>query len=268
MWKITLFLATFAMLWGCNSDRRDRDEDRRRENEPVQGERRMKAGDTDRDRGYYDSNGVWHERTDGHDGHDGNGYYDSNGVWHEQTDGHDGEGYYDGNGVWHERDSGNNPPSDESRSDLAVGPNDPTSFTREAARGNKAEIELGHLAIRKADDPRVKDFGRRMVEDHGKAEKDLKEVAHKEKISLPKELSAQAKTEKDDLSRLRGSDFDRRYVEIMLRDHRQTVQMFERQAGDSSNERVRAFAERTLPTLREHLRQVENLARELGVMAG
>src|ERR1700751_546128 len=52
-----------------------------------------------------------------------------------------------------------------------------TAFVTQAAGGNLAEIELGQLAAQKATDPKVKDFGNRMVNDHQKANNELKPIA-------------------------------------------------------------------------------------------
>ena len=46
-------------------------------------------------------------------------------------------------------------------------------WIREAASVNLLEVKLGQLAERKATNPAVKQFGQRMVTDHGKANADL-----------------------------------------------------------------------------------------------
>src|SRR5205823_909236 len=58
-------------------------------------------------------------------------------------------------------------------------------FVRKAAEGGLAEVELGQLATQKASSPDVKQFGQRMVNDHTKANDELKEVAQKQGISIP-----------------------------------------------------------------------------------
>ena len=52
-----------------------------------------------------------------------------------------------------------------------------------AAEGGMAEVELGRLAVEKASNDDVKKFGQRMVDDHSKANEELKEIAAK-KTSL------------------------------------------------------------------------------------
>lgn len=65
-----------------------------------------------------------------------------------------------------------------------------TTFVKEAARGGLAEVELGQLAEQKGATEGVKKFGLRMVADHTKADDQLKQVAEKEHIDLPKEPDA------------------------------------------------------------------------------
>jgi putative membrane protein len=42
-------------------------------------------------------------------------------------------------------------------------------FVMDAAHGNMAEVELGKLAVERGTNDAVKQFGQRMVDDHGKA---------------------------------------------------------------------------------------------------
>src|SRR4051794_12779361 len=51
-----------------------------------------------------------------------------------------------------------------------------------------AEVELGTLAQQNASDDRVKEFARRMIADHTKANQQLGEIAKREQASLPTQL--------------------------------------------------------------------------------
>src|SRR5579885_1157926 len=84
-------------------------------------------------------------------------------------------------------------------------------FAKKAAEGGMAEVELGKLAADKGTSPDVKAFGQRMVDDHTKANDQLKSVASQENIALPTDINAKDKAEKDRLSKLSGAAFDRAY---------------------------------------------------------
>src|SRR6476659_6762106 len=61
------------------------------------------------------------------------------------------------------------------------------TFVMEAARGGMAEVEMGRLAVNKASNADVKQFGQRMVDDHGKANDELKGLASRKNVTLPTE---------------------------------------------------------------------------------
>ena len=64
----------------------------------------------------------------------------------------------------------------------------------------------------------------------------------------------------DRLSKLTGEAFDRAYVEEMVKDHRKDVKAFEQQAARAKDPVLKAWVDKTLPTLREHLTEIENIA--------
>jgi putative membrane protein len=132
-------------------------------------------------------------------------------------------------------------------------------FVMEALKGGMAEVELGRLATEKASSDAVKQFGQRMVDDHGKAGDELKKLAQDKGITPPAELDGKHKKLHDRLSKLSGAEFDRAYVSEMVKDHRKDVKDFQREAAKAKDGDVKSYAAKTLPTLQEHLKQVEDL---------
>jgi len=136
-------------------------------------------------------------------------------------------------------------------------------FVMKAANGGKMEVELGRLAAKKARNGAVKSFGRRMVVDHTKAGNKLKILASRKHITLPSDLDAEGHEAMQRLSALSGSEFDRAYMEMMVNDHDKDVAEFETESKSSSDADVKAFAARTLPTLRIHLRLARAAAQKV-----
>lgn len=134
-------------------------------------------------------------------------------------------------------------------------------FVTDAAVGGMAEVELGKLAADKAANADVKKFGQRMADDHGKANDELKVLAQSEKITLPGAIDAKHKATIDRLSKLSGEAFDRAYVEEMLKDHQKDVAAFRTESKSGKDPEVKAWAGKTLPTLEEHLKMVQDLNR-------
>jgi putative membrane protein len=133
-------------------------------------------------------------------------------------------------------------------------------FASEASSGGMAEVQLGQLAEQKGTSADVKAFGKRMVTDHTKAGEDLKKVAHDQGMTLPTTISKEDQITYDRLAKLDGAQFDAAYAKAMLQDHKKDVAAFEKQSTSGSNDALKQFAARTLPTLKDHLKEAQDLA--------
>jgi putative membrane protein len=134
-----------------------------------------------------------------------------------------------------------------------------SAFVREAASGGMAEVELGQLAAQNAESSDVKQFGQRMVDDHGKANDELKQLASQKKIDLPADSGAKHKALHDKLAKLKGAAFDKAYMSAMVSDHKEDVSAFQREAKGGKDPDVKAWAEKTLPTLQDHLKAAQDV---------
>jgi len=126
-------------------------------------------------------------------------------------------------------------------------------FMDKAAQGGMAEVKLGELATQKAQSDQVKQFGQRMVDDHSKADQQLKQLASTKDVTLPTTLDKSTQKEYDKLSKLSGADFDREYMKHMVSDHKKDISDFKSEASKAKDADVKQFASSTLPTLQEHL---------------
>jgi len=132
-------------------------------------------------------------------------------------------------------------------------------FVLQVAADGMAEVELGKLALQKAASPTVKQFADRMVQDHGKANAELKALAASKGVALPTSLPG---TKQDDLiqmGKLSGTAFDKAYSLHMAGDHEKAVAAFDKQAQGTGDAQIKAWAAKTLPTLREHLAEARAL---------
>ena len=165
---------------------------------------------------------------------------------------------------------------------------DDKEFVMKAAEGGNAEVELGQLAVSKASNADVKQFAQRMVDDHGKANTELMQLAQNKGITLPTSTSMSSTTDPDTtaaattqsdkmkakdhkmmtdqqktmdkLSKLSGADFDKAYMSDMVKDHEKDVAMFEKEASKGKDTDVKAWAAAKLPTLKEHLQMARDTA--------
>jgi putative membrane protein len=130
-------------------------------------------------------------------------------------------------------------------------------FATKAAQGGLIEVRLGELAQQQAKSTEVKDFGQRMVEDHGQANDKLKQIAEPKGIELPQDLSEDAQATQKELQGKSGAEFDEAYMDEMVRDHEDDVAAFEDYVENAKDPELRSFAEEILPTLKEHLDQAK-----------
>jgi putative membrane protein len=132
-------------------------------------------------------------------------------------------------------------------------------FAKKAAQGNMAEVKLGQLAEEKAQSEEVKKFGKRMVEDHTKANDTLKEAAMKANVQLPSDLEPKDEAEYERLSKLSGPEFDKAYARLMLKDHEKDVTEFRRESMSGRKPEIKQFATETLPVLESHLKEARRM---------
>jgi putative membrane protein len=101
------------------------------------------------------------------------------------------------------------------------------SFVDDLTYAGNAEVELGRLASERAASPQVKKFGQMMVDDHQKAGDELKQIAKQYNITQPAGLDDKHRDLKDKLSKLRGADFDKQYMDAMVDGHKDVVDKLE-----------------------------------------
>ena len=137
-------------------------------------------------------------------------------------------------------------------------------FAADAAQGGMAEVQLGQLATQKASNADVKAFGQQMVDDHTKANDQLKSVASQENMTLPTTLDAHDQALMTKLQGLSGAAFDKAYVKAMVKDHQKDVKEFQKEANSGKDPQIKNFASQTLPVLQQHLSKVQSIESSMG----
>jgi putative membrane protein len=141
------------------------------------------------------------------------------------------------------------------------------SFYKKAAESGLAEVELGKLAQEKSPSQSVKDFGAMMVKDHSAANRKLQTVAASKDIKLPTSPSVGQMGTKAKLEVLSGATFDKSYIRGMVKDHEEDIKEFEKEANSGQDADAKAYAVATLPTLKTHLKKIQEIAAAQGVDA-
>jgi len=141
-----------------------------------------------------------------------------------------------------------------------MGMNMDSRFAMAAASGGMTEVQLGQMAKDKGSSQAVKNFGQKMVDDHGKANEELKGIAATKNITLPTSPNAKDQATITKMSGLSGAAFDRAYVKDMVMDHKKDIAAFQKESSSGKDNEIKAFATKTLPTLQEHQKMINDIA--------
>jgi putative membrane protein len=133
-------------------------------------------------------------------------------------------------------------------------------FMQEAAEGGMFEVQAAQLASTKATDPNVKSFASMLVDQHTAANNELVQMANSKKVELPAAPPRGKRNEVEKLGKLSGNDFDQRFVrEVGIKDHEKDIKKFEKASEKAKDPELKAWIDKTLPHLREHLAQAQKM---------
>jgi putative membrane protein len=136
---------------------------------------------------------------------------------------------------------------------------DDHEFMVEAASGGLMEVQLGEYGSQNAASPKVKEFAQRMVKDHSKANEELKTLAAQKNITIPATPGEKHQKHIDNLKAKKGADFDKDYISMMVDDHKEDIEHFEKEAKDGKDPAIKTFASSILPILKQHLQMAQTI---------
>lgn len=137
-------------------------------------------------------------------------------------------------------------------------------FARQLLIGGQAEVDLGKLAGERAQNDAVKQFAKRMVDEHTKANSRLDSLARANRAARPKGVAdPDAQAVRAQLEKLRGAQFDAAYIAAQVGDHQKAVQLLEHEIGAGQDVKVKDYAKETLPTVMRHLEMARQIQLDL-----
>lgn len=136
---------------------------------------------------------------------------------------------------------------------------DDKTFAMKAAQAGQMEVKMAQLAEQRASSAAVKQFAQTMITDHGKANKELAEIVGAQQ-NANQEIDRDHQQQMDRLAKLQGAEFDREYLRQQSAAHEEAVQLFDTEARTGQDSRLKAFAAKYLPTIRDHLQMARQLA--------
>ncbi len=138
-------------------------------------------------------------------------------------------------------------------------------FVRKASEGGLAEVQFGQLAVQKAQNPEVKAFGQKMVDDHTMLNDKMKPVAEQLGVTPASHLNKKDQAEYDKLSGLSGAAFDNEYISDMVADHRKDLRQFRQEAATAADPQLKETVAGGAKVIAQHNRMADHLAEEIGV---
>lgn len=136
-------------------------------------------------------------------------------------------------------------------------------FVRDAGHANRAEIEMGQLAVSKSQHEEIVDFANTMINDHTNAQNRLKDLASKKNIPMPDTLDTAHKAMREMLSALEGYKFDSAYISSQVTDHEKAERIFKDGDDKNDDDELEDYAEETLRHIRQHLERARQLKEEI-----
>jgi putative membrane protein len=137
------------------------------------------------------------------------------------------------------------------------------AFAVAAADGGMLEVALGKLAVKQGTSTAVKKLGAQMVKDHSKANMELKALAGEKHITIPATMSEKCQKEISDLESKTGEDFNKAYADLMVKDHKDDIDEFKKEAKDGNDAQVSSWAKNKIPVLEHHLMMAEDVQKQL-----
>lgn len=134
-------------------------------------------------------------------------------------------------------------------------------FVNKAVMANQYEIALAQQAGERSSNESIKAYAQMLVDDYQKVASDLQKYAESKGWTVSTELGT---THQDLLGTLKGTDssaYDQAFKEAAIASHEQAIAMYEdaHSSGTITDENLKTWIADTLPSLKAHLGQAQEL---------
>jgi putative membrane protein len=138
-------------------------------------------------------------------------------------------------------------------------------FFVEAAATHDSDGKLAGLAERRALSALVKEHASAIKRDASKSMEDLRQVAERAKVTLPRSIPTAEPSRAAEhryLAELSGSSFDREFMSAAIDENVRAIELF-MEASDSGDPAIAPYARKTLPELKMRLEKAIVVVLEL-----
>jgi putative membrane protein len=147
----------------------------------------------------------------------------------------------------------------------AQDPTKPTpaqEFLLKQAEIDHTEIQMGELAKKNAKSDQVKKFAHKMIDEHDKSRKNLLEHFKDLKTGVVSKMNKEHQDLYNELSKLEGDAFDRKYMESQIKGHKKVLEFLQTNAT-KGEALVKTWAEKQVKQIQSHLKEAEEIQKSL-----
>jgi putative membrane protein len=145
------------------------------------------------------------------------------------------------------------------------GSSEDKQFVMKSSEGSLAEVELGKLALKKSQNPEVKQFAQKMVDDHTALINDMKPVADQMGVKPPTKVNAKHQQLADRLKGLSGDKFDKEYITAMVADHHHDLGEFMAEQSRTTDPTLKETVSKGTEVIRMHTEMIDEIAKKNGI---
>lgn len=137
------------------------------------------------------------------------------------------------------------------------------AFVKKASAGGAAEVKLGELAQQRAQSPQVKEFAQQLASEHRQANTELERLAQTKGMKVETDVSGEHKQAIGRLEKASGQEFDKKFMETVVREHKDDIKDFKKQAQKGKDADIKNWAQKTLPALEKHLQMAQQVQQQV-----
>ncbi len=139
------------------------------------------------------------------------------------------------------------------------------TFLADSAQDSLAEINFAKLALQKSQDKNIREFATKMIKDHEMLVNSMKPFAAKLNAKVPSGPPLMDHVKYEELKLKSGTDFDRAYVELMVKDHHDDLKKFMDEENSTGDPSLKAAVAKGTTVIKKHTQMIDDIAHMGGI---
>lgn len=137
-------------------------------------------------------------------------------------------------------------------------------FVVHAAMVDKMQIRIGEMALEKAVNEEVRNYGNLIKQDHTNSLNTLQKIMEERSMNIPDTLAENFNQKILELQNASGAEFDRIFLDMMIKDHKKEIAKYENaKAHIPKDKRLNEWVDNSIPALHRHEQKAKQLQNAL-----